>query len=157
MRDIAVQGEAFLLPLRFAMVATRAAAELRGVQEGKPLNERGVKSLLALSELLDIAAKGGTILRDKSMAGYSAEAMSAYRLIQSAKLPDPNFPVEADSSDPAQRVSSLQGMAEGLRTYARGESKTLPVEDYRNFLIILAQRSLDESHRSKEEVLPFCY
>ena len=147
MNDISIQGESFMLPLEFAMVAANAAAELKGVQDGRSLDETGQNSLYALSELLETAAKGGSVLRDRSMAAYSSEAMSAYHLVQDTDLPG------ATSADPADQVTCLREMAGKLKTFAADQSEIIPVGKYREFLIFLARKSLDESHGSKEEVL----
>src|SRR5437870_607698 len=102
MQDVYVETEALTLPLRFAMVSSKVAAALKGIQQGKPLDEKARQSLRVASELLEQAAKGGTVLRDRSMSGYSAEAMSAYRLVEETKLPG------AEGSDPGAVVERLK-------------------------------------------------
>ena len=139
MQDVYVETEALTLPLRFAMVASRVAAVLKGLHLGGALDQKGKQALYAAGDMLERAAKGGTVLRDKSMAGYSAEAMSAYRLVRETKLP------EAESRDAASLVQWLKEIAEGLRNLAENRQTNLPVAVLQNFFALLTQRSLDES------------
>src|SRR6266566_4804293 len=74
-----------------------------------------------------IAAQGGTVRRDRSMAVYSAEAMSAYRLVQETSLPG------ADPQDPAALVGRLKQMADGLRALADEKPTDLRLASLQQF------------------------
>jgi hypothetical protein len=147
MQDVRVETEVLTLPLRFAMVASRAAAALRGVRLGKPLDEKGRHTLRVLSGLMVRAEQGGKVLRDKSMASYSAEAMSAYRLVQDTKLPG------VDRCDHGAVVKKLRQIATDLRGLAENKPTKLNSEILQEFTESLTRQSLNESAGRQEEAL----
>jgi hypothetical protein len=76
MQDIYVDPGVLTFPLRLAMVASRAASVLKGVESGRPLDEKGKNSLIVLSDLVNRAVAGGEVFKSKSMASYSSEAIN---------------------------------------------------------------------------------
>jgi hypothetical protein len=139
MQDVYTETGALTLPLRVAMVSSKVAAVLKGIQQRKPLTESSKQSLRIASEMLDQAAKGGAVLRDKSMAQYSADAMSAYRLVQETYQP------EEKVGDPAVIVEKLTQVSDGLRRLADGKKADLPLPQLRDFFTFLTRHSLDEN------------
>ena len=147
MQDVHIQTETLTTPLRLAMIGSKVAAVLKGIHEGKPLSDKGKQSLRIASEMLDQAARGATVLRDRSMAEYSAEAMSAYCLVQETNLPG------AETREPAVVVERLKELANGLRGLAEDRQQELPLLQLQQFFTNLTRRSLDESVGAGEEVV----
>jgi hypothetical protein len=146
MQDVYVETEVLTLPLRVAMVASRAAAVLKGVTQGRVLDEKGTCTIRALSEILEKAAQGGTVLLDRSMENYSAEAMSAYRLVQKTKK------AKTGKEDTKNVVQWLIQNAKGLRELADKKQTNLQLENLQLFLVFLTKRSLNES-AGRQDVL----
>jgi hypothetical protein len=147
MQDVHVETEVLTLPLRFAMAASRTAAALKGAKQGQQLNEKEKHSLRALSGLLKCALQGGEVLRQKSMAGYSAAAMSAYRLVQEIQLP------EAKVHDLTTEVNLLEQIIKDLHSIEESKPTKLPLDVLQRFSTLLTKRSLDESAGRPEEAL----
>jgi hypothetical protein len=132
MQDTYVETDNLTLPLRFAMLASTTVDILECLKDGEPLDNDERHSILALSELLQSAAKGGKVLRDKSLANYSTEAMSAYRLVQKTE-------------SPTKEVRRLDDIIADLHGIAAGKRTKIPLNDLVRFFRFLTKRNMDES------------
>lgn len=148
MQDVYIETETLTQPFRFAMVASRAAAVLKGIQQGRGLDQKSKQALTNAAELFERAVKGGSVLRDKDMAEFSAEAMSAYRILK-------NIPQEVQK--PREEVTHLQffqQVASDLHALIKNPTRetTISKKTLRNLFVELTEITLNESAMSTEEV-----
>lgn len=148
MQDTYVETEVLTQPLRFAMVATRAAAVLKGIEEGKQLNQKERQALQNAVDLVHRATKGASVIRDKNMMDYSADAMSAFHLVRKTGVP-------GSDKNPKPVISFLERVASALKSLIKHpERKTkFSKKKLQEFFTELASRSLSESTTPSEEVI----
>lgn len=137
MHDIRIETEAVTLPLRFALAASRAAAVLGAIRQKPSVLPQALTSLKDIQQLLECAARGESVIRNESMADYSAEAFSAYRLVRAAKAGTALLPrvtqlikeLDVTVIPPSEQLDALKQEFETLAKAALRESAG-PIEAY---------------------------
>ena len=84
MQELAKRIELVPLPLRFTMLADRAAAELERARTAGRLDQSAQEALRRVLSAFEQAAAGEKLTSNKTMEGYSSQALRAFRLTKRA-------------------------------------------------------------------------
>lgn len=127
MTDLVHEVEIVSLPLRSAMVADRAEAALARVEAGQGLRPKDEQALRNALGFLREADTGERVLKQLELAEYSASAVSAFELAETAS-----------------RRANLSGdfrsrFAEKIQSLLRGTPAAPQVTDVRSFFHELAE------------------
>lgn len=144
MGGAAFESEIVSPVLHFGMLADRTQAVLQQLELGASLGDRERKALGNADSFLEQAAKGGDVIKKRSMKGFTYEAMSAYESTRASGARD-----DHNEDNVLQLIQRLRDM---IQKALKDELTKKEFDELIRFFKCVVRWSLGESGSAVERV-----